>query len=168
MGGNNMRCMACYKEFPEGAEVCPRCNFTNYDTIGDDAAPALKALAAKHRELFLKKTDLGVMVYTWKDQNGTIVLDQKKRLSFGTVDTLAGKTVWLSQKFSRLPDTGSMTVDLSIERQGIPGRILPVAISLPQERQLQQLGVSVSEELMLTLMLKNDTTTKTSRPVDFL
>lgn len=163
-----MRCMACYKEFPEGAEVCPRCNFTVYDTIGDDAMPALKTLAAKHREQFLKKIDLGVMIYTWKDQNGTIVLDQKKRLSFGSIDTLAGKTVWLSQKFARIPDTGSMTVDLSIEKQGTPARILPVAISLPQEQQLQQLGVAISDELMLTLMLKNDTTTKVSRPVDFL
>lgn len=163
-----MRCIACYKEFPEGADVCPRCNFTNYDTIGDDAMPALKALAAKHREQFLKKYDLGVMIYTWKDQDGTIVLDQKQRLSFGTVDRLVGKTTWLSQKFARIPDTGSMTVDLSIQKQDTIGRILPVAISLPQEKQLQQLGVSVSDDLTLTLMLKNDTTTKSSKPVDFL
>lgn len=163
-----MRCMACYKEFPEGADVCPRCNFINYDTIGNNALPALKAQATKHRDQFLKKFDLGVIIYTWKDQNGTIVQDQKKRLSFGTIDTLAGKTIWLTQKFARIPDTSSMTVDLSIEKQGSSSRILPVAISLPQEKQLQQLGVAISDDLMLTLMLKNDTTTKVSKPVDFL
>lgn len=166
-----MRCLACFKQFPDGTEVCPRCNFTQYEIIGsddDEALSALKFMAGRHRAAFLKKYDLGVMIYTWKDQDGTIVLDQKKRLSFGAVNSLVDNTVWLNQKFARIPDTASMIVELSVTKQGSQDRILPVSIRIPQEKQLQQLGVRVDSNLTLTLMLKNDTTVTESNTVDFL
>ena len=165
-----MRCLACFKEVPEGVEVCPRCGLFQYQVIGDtkEALAALEMMAGRHRHMFLQNFDLGVTIYTWKDQNGTVVLDQKKRLSFGTAEGLQGKTVWLKEKFARIPDVKEMTVELSVMKKGEAERRIPVRVSVPQEKQLQQLGIEMHDDLTVSLVLKNETAQNRSETVDFL
>lgn len=165
-----MRCMACYKEVPEGQAACPCCGFVQYQVIGDtkEALAALELMAGRHRNMFLRNYDLGVMIYTWKDKEGTVVQNQKKRLSFGTGEQLAKETVWLDQLFARIPNVKEMTVELSVGKKGAPERTIPVRIQVPQEKQLQQLGITMNDDLTLKLLLKNETQVKTSEAVCFL
>lgn len=164
-----MRCMACYQEVSEGQGTCPRCGFVQYQVIGDakEARSTLERMAEKHRESFLRRFDLGISIFTWKDQDGTVVLDQKKRLSFGAGDSLLGRTVWMEQQFARIPDERELTVELSALEEGSV-RIIPIRIPVPQERQLQTLGIEMSGDLKVRLLLRNGQTQTCSGWVDFL
>ncbi len=163
-----MRCMACYENIPEGTETCPNCGFVHYQVIGDteEALSALKLMAGRHRAMFLRRFDLGITVYTWKDRGGTIVQDTVRRVSFGTADALMEGPVWLEQRFARVEDE-VLTVELSIEKDG-KTRTVPVRLPAPREARLQQLGIGLDEELKLQLMLKNEQSQTVSQPVAFL
>lgn len=163
-----MRCLACFETVPDGTQNCPRCGFIQYQVIGDtaEAVSALELVAGKHRSRFLQAYDLGVTVYTWKDREGSITLDQAQRRSFGTADALQGKTTWLDQPFARIPEQ-ELTVELSVENGGTAW-ILPVRLPVPQEPQLQQLGIEMNKDLTVRLLLRNGQTQTQSQPVSFL
>jgi hypothetical protein len=160
--------MACYDEIPEGSNRCPRCGFTQYQVIGDadTAMAALKPMAERHRTMFLKKYDLGISVYTWKDQNGSVVRSGVSRQSFGTADRLSDHPTWLNQQFARVPEN-ELTISLSVQHDGLE-KTLPVRIPALKESQLQQLGIRINSDLTVTLLLKNQSTQVQSAPVDFL
>lgn len=163
-----MRCMACHTEYSAG-EICPRCGFVHYQVIGDtdEALAALELMAGRHRAMFLRQYDLGVPVYTWKDQDGTLVQDTCTRLSFGTADALLQGPVWLDREFARL-EGPELTLELSVQKSGEPERRMDVSLPVPQEPQLQRLGIALEEDLTVTLMLKNEENQTRSQPVTFL
>lgn len=162
-----MRCMVCFYEVPKGEDVCPRCGFTQYDVIGDtkEALAILNTMADKHRNVFLKKYDLGINIFTWKDDKGTIVLKEKKRISLGTCDKLQKNTVWLEGKFARIPDVKEQPVELSVIKNGEKEKTLIVNIPALKESQLLNLGFEMHEDLTVSLILKNDSSQSKSQPV---
>ncbi len=164
-----MRCMACYEHIPEGTEICPRCGFVHYQVIGDtdEALSALKKMAQRHRTAFLGRYDLGITAYTWKDQKGVLVPDATRRISFGTADGLLTAPKWLDQPFARLPQD-TVQVELSVAKTGEAPRTVPVQLAVPQEAQLQYLGIAMGEDLSVRLLLKNESNQTESRPVAFL
>lgn len=165
-----MRCMVCFNEVPEGEDVCPCCGFTQYNIIGDtkEALLILNSMAEKHRKVFLKKYDFGVNIFTWKDNDGSIVLNEKKRVSFGTGDQLYGNALWLDQKFARIPDVKEQIVELSVIKDGTLYKEIPVSIPALKESQLQKLGIEMQEDLALRLILKNDSSSEKSESVKVL
>lgn len=165
-----MRCMVCFKEVPKGEEICPCCGFMQYEVIGDtkEALSMLNAHADRHRNAFLKKYDLGINIFTWKDLNGTIALREKKRVSFGTADTLYNNTVWLEEKFARIPDAEKQPVELSVIKSGEPEKIVTLDIPALKESQLQMLGIKMNGDLTVNLILKNDSSQEQSDPVGIL
>lgn len=163
-----MRCLACFETVPEGTQNCPRCGFIQYQVIGDtaEAASALEEMALRHRNRFLQRYDLGVTVYTWQERDGSVRLDTARRRSFGTADALWGKTVWLDEPFARIPER-ELTVELSVENGGT-ARVIPVRVPVPQEPQLQQLGIAMNQDLTVSLLIRNSQTQTQSQPVSFL
>lgn len=163
-----MRCLACFETLPEGTQNCPRCGFIQYQVIGDtaEAVSALEQMALRHRGRFLQSYDLGVTVYTWQDRDGSVQLNQAQRRSFGTADALWGQTVWLDQPFARIPES-ELTVDLSVENGG-ETQVIPVTVPVPQEPQLQQLGIRMEQNLTVSLLIRNGQTQTQSQPVSFL
>ena len=161
-----MRCLACYHDIPQGTETCPCCGFVQYQVIGDtkEALSALELMAGRHRAMFLKRFDLGITAYTWKDRDGSVVLDTASRISFGTADALMNGPVWLDQQFARIPEK-ELTVQLSVQKPGEQTRVIPVRIPAPQEAQLQQLGIALEQDLTVRLMLKNGQSQTASQPV---
>lgn len=164
-----MECMACFESMPAGTEICPRCGFVHYQVIGDtgEAKSAFERMAANHRKAFLHSFDLGVTVYSWKDQDGTIVLDQQKRMSFGRADALLDGEVWLDQHFARVPQD-TLTVDLSVRKEDGRERMIPISIPALREKQLQRLGITLGQDLRVCLNLKNEQSRTASQPVAFL
>lgn len=165
-----MRCMVCFNEVPNGVDVCPCCGFTQYDVIGDteEALAILGTMADKHRNVFLKKYDVGVNIFTWKDNGGTIALKEKKRVSFGTCDNLQKNTVWLESKFARIPNISEQQVELSVIKNGEPEKTIAVKIPALKESQLQNLGLEMNEDLTVSLILKNGVSQTKSQPVSIL
>lgn len=161
-----MRCMVCFNEVPKGEEVCPRCGFTQYDVIGDtkEAQAILNTMADKHRNVFLKKYDLGINIFTWKDDNGTIALKEKKRISIGTCDRLQNNTVWVEGKFARIPDLREQPVELSVIKDE-KEKTITVNIPALKESELLSLGVEMQKDLTVCLVLKNDSSQAKSQPV---
>lgn len=161
-----MRCMVCFNEVPKGEEVCPRCGFTQYDVIGDtkEAQAILNTMAEKHRNVFLKKYDLGINIFTWKDDNGTIALKEKKRISIGTCDRLQNNTVWVEGKFARIPDLKEQPVELSVIKDE-KEKTITVNIPALKESELLSLGVEMQKDLTVCLILKNDSSQAKSQPV---
>lgn len=165
-----MRCTACFKELPYGEDICPVCGFAQCDIIGDskEAQNILNSMAEKHRNNFLKKYDLGVNIFTWKDKDGKLVLNEKKRLSFGSCDTLQKNVAWLKQKFARIPNQKFQTVELSVMINGAVSKDISVEIPALEESQLQQLGIRMNDDLTVNLLLRNDDRESMSEAVSFI
>lgn len=163
-------CKCCYQELGENDLNCPRCGLTQFKIVGNDPAQekVLESLIHSHRMGFLGKYELGVTCYYWKDQDGTIALDNKRTLSFGTAAELLDGTRWLDQEFARMPDDQEITVDLTVSENGGTGRDLKVRVTPPTEPQLQKLGLQLDKQLQLRLLVKNDKTTSTSTSVSLL
>ena len=163
-------CKCCYQELGENDLNCPRCGLTQFKIVGNDPAQVkvLESLIHSHRMSFLGKYELGVTCYYWKDQDGTIALDSKRTLTFGTAAELLEGTRWLDQEFARMPDDQEITVDLTVTENGGAGRDLQVRVTPPTEPQLQKLGLQLDKQLQLRLLVKNDKTTCTSTSVSLL
>ena len=163
------KCKCCHLELDAHAENCPRCGLTVFKLVGSnpDQEKALEPFIHTHRQSFLKKFKLGVTCYYWKDQNGTIVQDTTRTLSFGTAAELLDGTVWLDQEFARLPDEKEIAIDLTISETGAADRTVQVRVTPPTEPQLQRLGAQLGKDLQLRLLVKNEKTTCTSSAAAF-
>lgn len=163
-------CRVCYKELASVAQPCPRCGFVRPAVIGDpNTAEALIARKAEEHQInFLKRFDFGVMIYYWKDQDGTIVLDRKERLSFGIGSDLLNRPLWLAQPFARIPDMQEMHIELSVMDQGTEQLRLPVKLPIPAGSHLQQIGIELMPNMTIQLKLKNAAGQTESAPVLFL
>lgn len=163
-------CLVCYQPLTnsENPDKCLCCGFEHLPGMGMDEV-ALRELqkpraAAYRTKTFLPQFDLGVNCYHWKDENGSIVLDTTKRLSFGTAADLENKTVWLDQQFARLPEEKELSIDVRIQRSGAAERTVSMTVPALTEPQLQKLGLRLNEKLELELSLKNESSSVTSAP----
>ena len=164
-------CLACKRPMPEGVQQCPHCNFMHYASMNNDEETyrvMMEPYAEMHRADFLSRFDMGITTYHWKDQDGTVVLDTTKRLSLGTAQAMRGNVVWLDQEFARLPDVDEMTVELSVHRSGAAPYGILVALPALKEPQLQRLGMTLTEDLKLRVLLKNQDSEVSSEPVEFM
>ena len=163
-----MDCMACGKELESSAQFCTRCGFVQYYSPQEDTPEyvAMKLISQRHRELFLKTFEFGIYIYSWKNVNGHLELDEELHRSFGTGDYLLNQERWLDESFARFPEE-KLTVDLYVKKDGEFYNRIPVTISSPKEPQLQKLGISIYDDLSLVMFLKNDVTEKCSVPIYF-
>lgn len=157
-------CKCCYQELQEQDLTCPRCGLTHFKIVGGNSEQekALEPFIHSHRMSFLQKYDLGVTCYFWKDQDGTIALDNKRTLSFGTAAELLGGTRWLDQEFARMPDDQEIAVELSIAEQGGSKRTVQVRVTPPTVPELQRLGLQLDKQLQLQLLVKGGDKTSSS------
>lgn len=167
-----LNCLVCGKPLADHENICTRCGFQYHSAMGgswETAFEAQKPRAAYYRtNTFLPQFDLGVTCYYWKDADGTIAPDTTKRLSFGTADKMEGKTLWLDQEFSRLPDEEDLTIEVSVKVPGAAERILPFRVKALTEPRLQRLGLLLDRNLNLTLKLSNDVRTVESNILPLL
>lgn len=168
-----MKCCVCMTEIPKNVIECPCCGFEDerrMHIIGDvkKITEQIEAEAVVFRKKFLQGIDIGILMYRWKDVDHTIVLDQKIRISFGTGDVLMGETTWLERKFARVPGADKITATLSVQRAGHSEKQLQVEVEALEQAELQQVGVALSSDMTLKLLVKNDSATVQSGPVAFL
>lgn len=165
-----MECMVCGRLLQEREETCSRCGFRHRRSLTDPETTRhlMQPLVDSHLANLLQAFDLGVTTYHWKDQDGAIVRDFTRRLSFGTTSALMDNTVWLDQPFARLPDAQEITVELSIIRNGTEPVSVPVQLPALREAQLQYVGLRLDRKLMLSLFMKNEDSQVSSAPIDLL
>ena len=155
-----MKCLVCGKNYND--YECPRCGFPDLQLpLGKELEEARKKVQPKidaHRAEFLKKIEVGIKVYYWKDQDGVLAADREEKCSFGSGSALYGKTVWLDQKFARVPEEKTLPIWLYIRVDGTEHERI---VELPnlQEAQLQEIGLSMDNGFELCLMLRNDSGT---------
>lgn len=164
------QCRVCHKELTNLNTPCPRCGFRELSFIGDPKAAEQKMnkMADEARAKFLSEFDFGVTIYRWKDQDGTLVLDRTERLSFGRGTALLGKTNWLEQPFARIPDVKNMELELSVLRNSRNYRSMKLSVPVPQGNHLQQVGITLSPDMKVKLLLKNPQAQTQSANVAFL
>lgn len=163
-------CRVCHKELTNPAQPCPRCKFKEFSVMGNDTAAQkmLNQMADTARVKFLSDFDFGVTVYYWKDKDGQIALDRSEYLSFGSGSDLVDKTCWLDQLFARIPDVKNMELELSIRMGNRNYRRMTVSVPVPGGNYLQQVGISLSRDMTVKLLLKNTQEQTQSASVSFL
>mgnify|MGYP000514819764 FL=1 len=140
----------------------PRCGFPDLQLqLGKELQEARKKVQPKidaYRAEFLKKIEVGIKVYYWKDQDGVLAAAREEKCSFGSGSALYGKTVWLDQKFARVPEEKTLPIWLYIRVDGTEHERI---VELPnlQEAQLQEIGLSMDAGFELCLMMRNDSGT---------
>jgi hypothetical protein len=120
-------------------------------------------MVKNYRQQFLKKLQLQIPIYYWKDQNGNVVEDRTELLDLGGASGLKDIT-WLEQKFARIPDEEEIPV---LVRISAAGESWEKTIALPnlQQPELQQIGACVDADGNLKLLLRNDTEKPTVSPL---
>ena len=164
-----MKCIVCGKELTSPFQPCTGCGFVQPAVVGDAAGAQafIASKAEKYKQELLEQLDFGIMIFRWKDDKGTLVLDTKERLSFGSGKDLLNRTLWLDQQFARLPDMNTMQLQLSVRRLGLDLATVSVSIPVPQGCHLQQVGLELRDNFTLQLKLKNPQEQTTSEPVEF-
>lgn len=151
MDANNTTCMCCYKRFPKDDTNCPRCGLTNFVVIGnEEQRKAMEPFVDGHRRKFLTRYELSVTAHYWKDENGMVVPDTQKRLSFGSAADLLEKTVWLDQEFARLTEE-EVEVELTVNEAGAAEHTIAVRVEPSKEAELWRLGLELSKELKVAV-----------------
>ena len=147
-------CPVCHCRYESGE--CPVCKFPDIAFPGDpeEGLRRMKPQIDAYREVFLSELKIGVVSYTWKDQDGSLVLDKTRVMPFGTARELREGPVWLSQSFARLPDAGQLNVQLAVELDG-ETRKLPVTLPNLLEPELQQIGAELDSEFCVRVLLRN-------------
>lgn len=168
-----MKCCICMTEIPQGVIECSCCGFVDerrMHILGDATkiAEQVEAKAMVFRKKFLQGIDIGIITYSWKDVNNTLMLDKENRISFGKGDVLMEQTQWLERKFARVPGADKITATLSVQRAGQTEKLLHVEVEALTEAELQQVGVSLSSDMTLKLLVKNNSASVQSEPIAFL
>ncbi len=163
------QCRVCHKELTTLNKPCPRCGFRELSFVGDPKAAEQKMnkMADEARAKFLSEFDFGVTIYRWKDQDGALVLDRTERLSFGSGASLLDKLCWLEQPFARIPDVKNMELELSVLRNKQNYRSMKISVPVPQGNHLQQVGITLSPDMKVKLLLKNPQAQTQSASVSF-
>lgn len=159
-----MKCLVCAKEYE--AVECPRCNFPDVQIPGDgqNVPEHIKATVDAYRLSFLKSVELQLVIYRWKDANGTLVLDREDRIPLGSGSELMQGEQWLAEKFARIPTQEEIPVSIRITAGT---DILEKTVCVPnlQSTKLQQLGACMDQDGNICLLLRNDLDTPTSSAV---
>ena len=163
-------CRVCAKSQIDPFHPCPRCGFLQPAVVGN--AEAAEQMIARSVQLakanFIKGFDFGIIAHYWKDQNGEVVPDHQERLSFGSGQAVLGNTVFLEQQFARIPDVATMELELSILHNGADYCTHKVEIPVPHGKHLQQVGLEMTQDLTVILILKNPEAQTQSEPTVFL
>ena len=129
--------------------------------LGEDLEEARKKVQPMidtYRKSFLQKVEVGVKIYHWKDENGTLAVDHEEKRAFGSGNDIYGKTVWLDQKFARIPEEKKLPVRVYIRCDG-DEREEEMPLPNLQEAQLQEIGISMDQQLDFCMMLRNESGT---------
>lgn len=155
-----MKCLVCGKNYEDNE--CPRCGFPDLQMpLGEDLEEARKKVQPMidtYRKSFLQKVEVGVKIYHWKDENGTLAVDHEEKRAFGSGNDIYGKTVWLDQKFARIPEEKKLPVRVYIRCDG-DEREEEMPLPNLQEAQLQEIGISMDQQLDFCMMLRNESGT---------
>ena len=151
-----MKCVVCGKEHSAPSE-CPVCRFPVIRFPGDpvEGMKAMKPQIDSYRAKFLETVDVSIVVYKWKDENGYIVEDSHSNLSFGSGTDLYGNQRWIPQKFARIPEEKSLTVEVLV-KYGDTHLTQKHSIPNLMESELQECGASLDEDMNICFMLRND------------
>ena len=149
-----MKCIVCGKDYEK--DKCPVCSFPKIEFPADpekglrEMKPAIDA----YRDDFLGLVNIGVIAYQWKDDNGVIAMDRSERIQIGTGKELREHTVWLDEKFARIPDEETLRLSLSVQ---VNGKTEERSVSIPNlmEPELQEIGAAVDGALNIQLLLRN-------------
>ena len=157
-----MKCIACDRDFTGSS--CPHCGFPVYELVGDDldaSTAQILELAKNHRKEYLKDIEVGVVAYSWKDENGLIVEDQHFTRYFASGEALSQGEVWLPDPLARIPDETVIPIQVAIKKGGTE-RLVNVSLPNLLEAELQQVGVQLVDGLKIKLLLRNPINKKES------
>lgn len=165
-----MKCIVCSKELDSPLQPCPRCGFLQPAVVGDAAGAEafIAGKAKKHKQELSSRYDIGLTIYRWKDQNGTVALQEEQRLSFGKGDALMEREVWLEQPFARIPEAAELELALSVAFGEEAPENKTVSVPVPEGKHLLQVGARLDGDFSLRLMLKNPEGQTESRAVYIL
>lgn len=155
------KCLVCGKVYDD--TECPRCKFPDVNIPGADRAAALKTLQPAIdacRANFLQSVVLELVIYFWKEEDGTIVPDHEERIQLATGTELAQGAKWLPRQFARIPDVQDISVRVRIT-VGSDSREEQIRLPNLNTPQLQQIGVSMDPDCNIRLLLRNESDTPT-------
>jgi len=158
-----MKCFVCKKECEDDVK-CPVCGFMPVVDLGEDPDETERKNASiieSYRNEFLKKVDVGVIAYRWKDEGGKLVVESEDRMSFGKGHQLYRRSAWCESKFARIPDEEQITVRVSVQN-GDNDDIKEIHLPNLKDAELQELGVELDKDMRLRLLLRNSTNTESS------
>lgn len=149
-----MKCLVCHKEF-EG-NLCPRCGFPVVESTDVDALlESMGAQIEEYRRDFENGIKLELVIYRWKEAEGSVVLDRKEDLPLGSYQALRGKETWLPHQFARIPDLDALELTVAVN-SGETRQEVPVRVPNLKEPALQSAGIEVDGEMNFRLKLRND------------
>ena len=124
---------------------------TNVDAL----VTSMRGQIEQYRNDLLQNIELALVIYLWKEDNGSVALDRETQIRFGPYPTLIGTVNWLPQLFARIPDVPNLELKVSAAT-GQGTRIVTVSIPNLPEPSLQQIGIEADNAFRFRLLLKND------------
>lgn len=158
------KCMVCGNVYDSGK--CPRCNFLRMTVVGDyeEGLAKLARAAQIYRRDYLADIQIGIAVSKWKEHDGQLELDRTEILPLAKGEELLDGEKWCEEYFARIPDKEILEMLLIIQKADVQSNITVCLPNLMQA-EIQQIGISLSDNMEICLMLRNHTALAASEPV---
>ncbi len=151
-----MKCLVCGKEFQ--GTVCPICEFPIVEIPGDYEAGlrTLQPVIRSHREAFAEKIHIGVMIFEYEIDNGTIRETGSRKKFFGKVAEMMHRKKWLDTVFENPLSRKSMDIHMVICVDGRKDDNRTVSIPTPKTEGKISLGIVCEDTFCFYLIVKDE------------
>lgn len=158
------KCMVCGNIYDSGK--CPRCNFPRMAVVGDyeEGLAKLTETAETYRREYLADIQIGIAVSKWKGHDTQLELERTEVLPLAKGEELLDGEKWCEEYFARLPDRDMLEI-LLIIRKADAQKNITVCLPNLMQAELQQIGIRLSGNMEICLMLRNHTASVSSEPV---
>lgn len=159
-----MKCYVCGMDHVSREDgECPDCGFQLASMSGAESLQeyeaAVKEMAEEYRELYREAVTVGLVVYSYKEDEAgeNLVIDQTEEIPLLGTESSVGKILWYPEAFARIEAGEKVSLTLSVEKPRA-GKIEKQAeFTAPDWGSVfWKIGILEKEQLSFTLILAAD------------
>ncbi len=164
-------CICCQADMEDGRAKCPVCGFPVIHNVqgNQEEMDNIKKMADEYGKKKRKGIRIGITAYGYCMDNEELKLDKTEEIFLAWADELSmGKIVWCEKDFARIDSDETVSLHVSVKKEGKDVVFQDVKIKLPRIQGFCHVGVELKEGFQVELILGNETIYERSERLDLL
>lgn len=161
-----MKCAVCgYEKIEKGRGVCPVCKFPVL-YMATDNDEKVKELIFEYKKKNLNNIRIYLNTYQYKMEEDNLVLGNIESIRLAVGDELKkGQIQWYNQKFARV-DEKILELSIKVNKFSLESEEKIVQINTPEIEGLWKVGIVLSDEFKVQIVVGNEKNYKKSEEIE--